>query len=387
LQEVDDPRTVVFAAIFDSAGRLLDSSEGYPAGLQAPAPSGSWDVAFDGSALAVLARRSDSGLSVVAGTALAPLADRQADLARALIVVGLAGGVTSMVAGWWLAARALRPVDALIQDAALFSSIDLERRLPDRGTSDELGRLARTLNLMLDRLTDGLRQQTSFVTAASHDLRTPLSALRTDLELATRPGTSQRQLMDVVVAAHLDIIRLADLTAALLDLASARGSGTSLVRTDLELGDLIEGIVRQSAALAHSRNVRVAVSVDAGEVSVDRVRLGQALVNLLNNAITHGPQDGDVTVSARIVHSETDAKRSLELAVVDDGPGIPPNIREGLFAPFQRGLTQSMTTGHGLGLAIAAAAVTAHQGTLTLESAAGGGTRAVIRLPLDTPRS
>ncbi|MCY7419341.1 MAG: HAMP domain-containing histidine kinase [Chloroflexi bacterium] len=376
----------MFAAIFDLRSHLVDASEGFPAGLVAPAPEGTWDIAWSGSTFAVLARRSDAGTQVVVGTSLDPLAARQRDLARLLLLAGVIGGSASMLLGWWLAGRALRPVDALTQDAALFGALDLERRLPDPGTADELGRLAHTLNAMLDRLTDGLRRQTAFLIAASHDLRTPLTALRVDLELASRPETSEAELRSAVGAAHLDVIRLSDLAAALLDLASVRGNGQPLVRTVIPLDELVDGVVRQSAAVARSRDVTVSVAVDHRDVSVDRILLGQALANLLTNAITHGPEHGIVSVTGRIGAADGSHPAVLELAVIDDGPGIPPNIREGLFAPFQRGPTQSVTTGHGLGLAIAAAAVTAHQGTLALQSAAGGGTRAVIRLALDTSR-
>ena len=381
LQEVDQPHTDVTAAIFDAQGRLVDASPDYPVGLEATAPSGDWDMTIGDVAYAVMARRSDTGMRVVVATRLAPIEARQGELARVLAMAGFLGASASMLAGWWLAGRALRPVDLMTRDAATFSVVDLERRLPDPGTADELGRLARTLNAMLDRLTDGLRHQTAFMLAASHDLRTPLSALRADLELAARPGSSEAELRAAVNAAHLDVIHLGDLAAALLDLASTGQRGRAIVRTTVSIAELVDGAVRQTAALARWRRVTVAASADCGEIDIDRVRLGQALANLLNNAIVHGPADARVIVKGRIERAHGSGGGSLELDVVDDGPGIPEAVRAALFLPFQRG-PEAVSTGHGLGLAIADAAVRAHGGSLTLEPGSDGGTLARIRIPV-----
>lgn len=381
LQEVDQPRTDIAAAIYDPQGVLVDASGDYPPGLQVSAPSGGWNSSIGDVTYAVLARSSDAGMRVVVATSLAPVAARQGELARVLAVAGLLGASVSMLAGWWLAGRALRPVDLMTRDAATFSVVDLDRRLPDPGTADELGRLARTLNAMLDRLTDGLRRQTTFVMAASHDLRTPLAALRTDLELAARPGSSEAELRAAVEAAHLDAIRLGDLAEALLDLASAGGSGRAIVRTTVTLAELVDGAVRQTAALARSRRVSVIASAGPGDVDVDRVRLGQALANLLNNAIVHGPTDAQVTISGRIEGAGQPGVVIIGFDVADHGPGIPEPVREALLLPFRRG-PGAASTGHGLGLAIADAAVRAHGGLLTLGPNPGGGTRARIRIPV-----
>jgi signal transduction histidine kinase len=118
-----------------------------------------------------------------------------------------------------------------------------------------------------------------------------------------------------------------------------------------------------------------------GEVDVDHVRLGQALANLLNNAILHGPADARVTISGRIVPDRGHGASTLEFAVADAGPGIPEAVRETLFLPFQRG-PEAIPTAHGLGLAIADASVKAHGGRLTLDPNPGGGTLARIRIPL-----
>jgi signal transduction histidine kinase len=156
-----------------------------------------------------------------------------------------------------------------------------------------------------------------------------------------------------------------------------------IARTEVLLTELVDGAVRQTAALARSRGVSIAASVDPVAVEVDRVRLGQALANLVTNAIVHGPTDSRVAISGRVERGVL-----LELEVVDRGPGIPAAVRDTLFVPFQRG-REAASTGHGLGLAIADAAVRAHGGTLALEAILAGGTRARIRIPLDapTPRS
>ncbi len=407
LQQGDIDAPGVFTIITDAAGHLVDASADAPAGLPLPAPGTSRVAHQAGVTYVLRAVAAPGGGLVVAGSSLAPIERDQASLAAVLTGVGLAAGLLSLIGGWWLAGRALRPVAALTQEAAAIGTADLDRRLPEPATADELGRLARTLNGMLDRLERGVRAQRTFVASASHDLRSPLAALRAELELADRPDADAAALRAALRAAHTDAVRLGDLATALLELATAEPDGRTLARAPVPVATLLDAVVARAAPLAAERQVRVQVTAGEGVVEVDRVRLEQAVGNLLVNAIRYGPRGAVVEVRAETQETpvwatgsasgggsgrpgglagptaaaDHTAARVLLLEVLDRGPGLPDQVREHLFEPFQRG-PNAAGPGVGLGLATAAAAVRAHHGTLGAEPREGGGTRFWLRIPL-----
>ena len=285
---------------------------------------------------------------------------------------------------WWLAGRALRPVALITKEAALIGAADLDRRLPVPRQRDELQALASTLNGMLDRVAEALRRQRIFVAAASHDLRTPIAALQTELELAEDERTTAEELRSALQAAHADVVRLGELATALLDLASVDSDGRALVRSAVRADLLVEAVARRVAPLARERATRLLQVAPARVVHVDRMRLERALTNLVVNAITYGPPAAVVEI---VAHVETvdppgdgDAGTFLLIEVLDRGPGVPDELAEHLFQPFLRGPNAS-EPGTGLGLATAAAAIRAHHGTLGVERREGGGSRFWLRVP------
>lgn len=379
LQEPDRPRSEVFAAIISPDGRIIDTSTGFPVGLPVPQTTGAGEVSIGSTRYAVQVRRSEAGPRLLVGASLTPIADRLDDLTRVLLVIGAGGALCSVIAGWMLAGRALRPVDALTRDAGRFSTLDPGRRLADPGTDDEVGRLARTLNAMLDRIEDGIRRQDAFIAAASHDLRTPLASLLLDLELAGSTQSDDPSLRVSIAAAHADVVRLVELANALLDLSALRSPEDNLVRTATSLGAIVDDVFRRLRPLAETHGITVVTEVEDAPLVADRIRLGQALGNLLANAILHGGDNHEIRVVAAM-DRRTPGRSIAELAVHDQGPGLPPDIVEGPIQAFRRGPSRS--GGHGLGLAIADAAARAHQGQLVLASSPGEGTWARIRIPV-----
>ncbi len=400
LQQGDVSAPGVFTIITDAAGHLVDASAGAPAGLALPRAGTAGEVHQAGVAYLLRAVDAPGGGLVVAGSSLAPIERDQASLAAVLAATGLAAGALSLLGGWWLAGRALRPVAAPTQEAAVIGAADLDRRLPEPATADELGRLARTLNGMLDRLERGVRAQRAFVASASHDLRSPLAALRTELELADRPGADAVALREALRAAHADAVRLGDLATALLELATAEADGRALARAPVPVAALLVAVVARAAPLAAERDVRVHVEARDDVVEVDRVRLEQAVGNLLANAIRYGPRGAAVELRATVRvgpgaststgagwrtrrpgNAEAVEDRHLLLEVLDRGPGLPDQVCQHLFEPFRRG-PNATGPGAGLGLATAAAAVRAHHGMIGAEPREGGGTRFWMRIPL-----
>jgi signal transduction histidine kinase len=269
-------------------------------------------------------------------------------------------------------------------EARQMGATDIERRLPVPPRRDELQELATTLNDMLDRVGQALHRQRRFVASASHDLRTPIAALQAELELAEDDGTSDTELRIAVRAAHGDAVRLGELATALLDLATADADGRALVRSPVRTDLLLESVARRVGPLAREHRTRLMRTAPRRVVRVDRVRLEQALTNLIVNAITYGPPGSEVEVVARFDPVDDPAPREtptmLSIDVLDRGPGVPPESANRLFEPFHRG-ANAVGPGNGLGLATAAAAIRAHHGTVGFEPRSDGGARFWVRLP------
>lgn len=385
LQEGDTPGPPgVFVAIFDAQGKVVDTTAGVPTGLAAPKQGGAGDVVTAAGTYATYEATSENGLRVVAGSTLDEIRSTLDRLARLLALVGGAAAAASLVGGWWLAGRALHPVAVITSEASQIGAADIERRLPLPAQRDELFALATTLNGMLDRVTEALRKQRRFVAAAAHDLRMPIAALQAELDLADDERTTQDELRAAVRAAHGDTVRLGELATALLDLAAADADGRALVRTPVRIDALIESVVRRVEPVARERGTSILRSSPGRLIRVDRVRLEQAVTNLLINAIRYGPPGAQVDVVAEFeqVSPETNATTSmLTIEVADRGPGVPAQLADRLFEPFQRG-ADAREPGTGLGLATAAAGVRAHRGSIGFEQRAGGGSRFWIRVPV-----
>ncbi len=375
----------VFVQIFDGQGQSIDATAGAPAGLRPPPPGvRTAEVVLGSITYALHIVAGDGGVRVVAGSSLASLDSTLDRLARSLLLVGMMAAAVSLAGGWWLAGRALRPVAVLTAEAAEIGAADVERRLPVPGQRDELQALAITLNGMLERVAEALRRQRVFVAAASHDLRTPIAALQAELDLADDARTTDTELRAAVRAAHADVVRLGELAAALLDLAGADADGRALLRSPVRTDQLIDSVVRRVEPLARHRDIRIAQAAPARLVRVDRVRIEQALMNIVGNAIAYGPPGSVVEIIARVddasapAPAETAATMAIE--VLDRGPGIAPEHAETLFLPFRRG-PNATGPGSGLGLATAAAAIRAHHGAIGFEPRIGGGTRFWFTVP------
>jgi signal transduction histidine kinase len=287
------------------------------------------------------------------------LAQRQQSLGslRALLVVGgpLALLIASLV-GSALAAFALRPVERMRRRAAAITAGSPRERLPVPPANDEIGRLGRTLNEMLERLESAFARERAFVSDASHELRTPLAILRTELEIALRGKRRRDDLEAAVRSAADETIRLSELAESLLVIARADQGRLPIRTADLYADDLLETLARRFGprARAEGRTVR-AEPAPGVELHGDGARIEQALGNMVENALRHGR--GQVTLSAAAVNGQ------VELHVRDAGPGFPPEFLPDAFERFSRADEGRTGGGTGLGLAITAAIAGAHGGT------------------------
>lgn len=268
---------------------------------------------------------------------------------------------------WLVTRRALKPVeDIRAEMAAITASEDLTRRVPEPATGDEVARLAATTNETLAALEASVERQRRFVADASHELRSPIASLRTQLEV----GEAHPELLDVP-GAVADTVRLQQLAADLLLLARL-DAGEQPGRTRLDLSAL----VREEASQRAGDRVPAAVDVPDGvEVAGSHGQLARVLGNLLDNAQRHARASVEVSV-----RREGDF---AVLSVADDGTGVPDAERERIFERFVR-LDDARSRdegGAGLGLAIARDVARRHGGTLTVERSPAGGAQFVLRLP------
>ncbi|MEW2122818.1 HAMP domain-containing sensor histidine kinase [Streptomyces sp. NPDC007259] len=307
-------------------------------------------------------------LTVHAGAPLA--AERRAvDSVRSAMLAGLPV-VLLVVAGvtWLVTRRALRPVEGIRREmAAITASEDLARRVPEPGSRDEVAKLARTTNETLAALEESVGRQRRFVADASHELRSPIASLRTQLEV----GAAHPELLDVP-GAVADTVRLQALAADLLLLARL-DAGERAGRTRVDLGAL----VREEVSQRVGDRIPVTVSVRDGglEVAGSRGQLARVLGNLLDNAERHAVRSVSVTVGR--------SADGVLVTVTDDGSGVPEAERERVFERFVR-LDEARARddgGAGLGLAIARDVAARHGGRLTVGSAPEGGARFELRLP------
>jgi len=372
----------IFAAVFTRAGTLVSASQDAPVGLTPPLLGRSTlRVRPDGEAYAVEVIAGPDGTTIVAGRPLGKIEAGLADLARLMLFAGLASTLAALGGGWWLAGRALHPVSVMVREANAIGTGDLGRRLQVPAADDELGRLGRTLNDMLDRVAETVRRERRFVAAASHDLRTPIATLQAELELAADHGHDPELLLAAIRMAHGDAVRLAVLASDLLRLAEADSSGRELLRQPVSILDLVAGLTTRFAPVAAAGGVKITVGGSDAVVLVDRVRIEQAIGNLLTNAVRESAPGTEVLVMVQATPPTARTGGTLVVDVLDRGPGVPADIRDRLFQPF--GARPAGRDGRtGLGLATAAAAVEAHGGHLRYDERPGGGAQFRLDVPL-----
>ena len=320
-------------------------------------------------------------LATPAGTAVvvtgASVEDRDEAL-NGLLTQLLIGGpialLLSTLAGYALAAAALRPVEGMRRRAAEISSETAGRRLPLPPARDELFRLGETLNDMLARLEAGLLRERRFVADASHELRTPLALLETELELALRRPRSPDELRSAMTSAAEEVDRLVRLAEDLLVLARADEGKLPLRRSRVPVGDLFETIARRFKPRAEEGGRTLDIAADADEIVVaDRLRLEQALGNLVDNALRHG---------AGAVRLEAERRDGVvALRVSDEGQGFPPSFIAHAFERFARGDEARARGATGLGLAIVDAVARAHGGAAEAANRDGGGAVVTLTFP------
>jgi signal transduction histidine kinase len=289
-------------------------------------------------------------------------------LRRGFFIGGPVALLLAALGGYLVAGAALRPIEGMRRRAQEISTSSLDERLPVPATGDEVARLGETLNRMLERIEEGLARERRFVSDASHELRTPLALLKTELELALREGRSPDQLRAAIESAAGETDRLARIADDLLLLARSEQGHLQLQLEPLDSAELLHTVAQR-----FSRSGDVSVEADGGTLDGDRLRLEQALGNLVDNAVRHGGGGASLRAGRR--------NGSVELHVLDSGDGFPPAFVEHAFERFSRADEGRSGEGAGLGLSIVETIARAHGGSAHAANRDGGGADVWIQLP------
>lgn len=274
----------------------------------------------------------------------------------------------------------LRRIDAMSLASRDIMRGDLGRRIDLRGSGDELDRLAASLNAMLDRIQGLMAEVQQVSSDIAHDLRTPLSRLRQRLELALRRDRGAAVLRDAVEGSIRDADAILDTFAALLRIAQIESGSRRAGFTDVDLAALLGDIVEAYLPVAEERHQRLTVAVAPGiRVAGDRQLLAQLFANLIENAIRH-TRDGAALAVAASRH-----EGMVRASVADDGPGIPPALREKVLRRFYRLETSRTTPGSGLGLSLVKAIALLHDARLVLEDNRPGLRCVLVFPPVSDP--
>jgi heavy metal sensor kinase len=312
----------------------------------------------------------------------APTEHAISETSEMVFEVGLPAVVLGLLGGWWLTRKALAPVSRLMDAITRVHERNLREPLPRTGSGDEFDRLTEVFNAMLARLDDSFNRIREFTLHASHELKTPLTVLCGETETALRDGSLSPAERERFVSQLDELQRLARIVDGLTLLARADAGQIALKLERLQLDELVRDNFADAQILAEPHGIQVELAA-CEEIIVqgDRHRLRQLLLNLADNAVKYNQSQGRVTMSLRR------AGDSAELTIANTGPGIPPESLPRIFDRFYRGdpAHSNAVDGCGLGLSIAKWIVSAHNGTIKIESAPSKLTTVLVRLPLDKP--
>jgi heavy metal sensor kinase len=376
-----------FIEIYTADGRLIWESRNVPPALAPPKLDGTPAEPIDVGAYRIVRRGvatpNGRALIVRCGCSRTPVEEDLDLVNRIMLWTGLVTVLLAPVGGYALAGRATRPIAKIIATAARLQPSKLHERLPIRGTGDELDQLSQTINGMLDRIASYIDRNREFVANAAHELRSPLAAIRSTVEVGLNQARTAEEYTTLLIDVMEESSRLAGLVNRLLLLAEgdagrlgARDQSVRLDKVVRESLDMFEGV-----AEAHG------VTLPGGELPAvivpgDEYHLRQVVRNLIDNAIKFTSAGGHVMVTVGV---QPDRRRAW-LRVQDSGIGIGsedlPRIFERFYRADKARTREARPGGHGLGLSICQSIVTALDGEITVDSQPGHGSTFTVSLPL-----
>lgn len=320
-------------------------------------------------------------LTIQIGRSLAESDNELQALVLTLLLTGPLVLALAMSGGYFLARRALEPVHKMTQSARLITAERLDQRLQPANPHDELGELARTLNDMIERLSQSFHEMQRFTADAAHELRTPLAVLRNEAEVALRAPRSTEEYTRVLANLLEEINRLSQLAEQLLFLSRQDAGLLAQSHEVVHMGGLLREIIGNMELLAHEKQIVLTLeNNDECDMRCDAGQIRRLFYNLLDNAIKYTAPSGKVTVVSRANNC------TLSVTITDTGIGIPAAHLPHIFDRFYRvdPARTGETNGAGLGLAICLAIVRRLAGSITIDSTENVGTTVSLRLPVSS---
>lgn len=372
--------TLVYTGLFLLAGAVLLAITYILVARSGAVPA--WLIADREYAFKSACHRGPAGLTcrrgIHAAVAVGAAGQHSTDLRHLLLYSLLALAVmalASAAAGWLVAGRALRPVQAITGAARRASEANLTGRLALTGPDDELKELADTFDAMLDRMDSAFSSQRRFAASASHELRTPLTLIRTSIDVTlAKPGRTPAQLEQMATEVRHAADHAEALIDALLTLATSdAGPGNA---EELDLAVVAEDAIDDAAPAVRAGQLTVETLLSPAHTAGDPILIDRMIGNLVQNAARHNLPGGWLRVT-----TGTRGESSF-VEVANTGPVVPPDLVPALFEPFRRMAQRTGNTdGAGLGLAIARSVASAHHGEVSALSRPGGGLCVTVLLP------
>ena len=294
-----------------------------------------------------------------------------------LIVILVVSVIPAIFGGYFLAKRALEPVSQMSEELKKISSENLDKRVANPGTGDELEELSETFNSLLDRLGQAFKREHQFIGDVAHELKTPLSTLQSGVEITLSKNRNNEEYRQGFTEALVDINRISFTLKNILDLAWSDADNAVMTGEKFNLSDEVAELRDLVVKMAYAKKITLKGSV-ANDIFIfgKKDKLNRALLNIIDNAIKYTPDKGIITLNL-------EKKNGQALVEVEDsGPGIAKEDLPHIFERFYRGAKASKTFGSGLGLAIAQAAIFSHRGEIKVNSSIGHGTTFTIVLPM-----
>lgn len=366
--------------IADADGRVLLRSDNAPAG-RTLLPAGTADFVEDLRTVGTFReslRTSREGIATLVGRDISAEQEQMLRFTGSLAAIGFGVWLLGLLGGWWLAGRAMRPIDSISHTATRIAKGNLDERIDITDTDSELDQLGRVLNQTFDRLRDSFERQRRFTADAAHELRTPVSILLAETQRILKRDRATTEYRESLQICQDTAGRMRRLAESLLLLARLESSAGAPRRVPCDLATLAADTLRHLAPLAGERHVKIRGDLRSAPCAGDPDALAIMLSNLVANAIQHHREGG-----GQIWVATSDEAGRAVLTVRDDGPGIPERDLPYIFERFHRADTaRTGGSGHtGLGLAIAKTIVENHQGAITATSRPEAGACFTVSLP------
>ena len=373
-----------YLACWDSDGSPLFISANAPEGLRPPAlPKENETRYLTRQNFREHHRTHPSGMSSIVGR---EISTEQGDLLRFSLLLALGGGavwLAGLGGGWWLAGRALQPIDTIGRTASRIAAGKLDERIRIANTDNELDRLGRVLNDTFDRLSAAIERQKRFTADASHELRTPVTIILSETQRALKREREPDQYREILGNCRTAAERMRALVESLLVLARQDLPASDSPHVSCDLGEIANGVADLLQPLADEHSATIVRELAPAPIHGDPHSLAMVVQNLLSNALLHPPPGTPIRLKTSA------SPEGCVLEVSDRGPGIAHEHLPRLFDRFYRAdSSRTQTHGHsGLGLAIAKTFVEGHGGRIEVASVAGTGTVFRVLLPAALPGS